>query len=413
MTTIIIKREFLTLLRSKGHRIALILVAVLILCAGIVGRILLSDESETQEQMGLGVAVGVEEQMGEYAPAVQAAFSGVGSVTVELEEGSSESWIKEQVKADHEGTIYLAIGGSNKQPVIYTSDDSASAAEAGVVSSLTPILVATTVDSMVEGGLTPEQASLLQSFLSPQIVSVETENTSLFAANPIGYLLGTITCMFLFIAILSGIAVISQGVVEEKSSRVVEIILATVHPWQLLLGKILGTGAYVMIQVTIWLGCSIAAAKIAGIPLEKISQEVNIASVFIFTLLWSIVGYLIFSSLIGAVSSTVSRQEDLGAIQTPFVFAMMVPFYLAIYLVPNVPDTLYTKILSWIPGFSSFMMPMRHAFGVVSAWELWGSFALAIATIPLLAVLAGRIYKNSVLRMGVRVSFADALKRSK
>ena len=103
-------------------------------------------------------------------------------------------------------------------------------------------------------------------------------------------------------------------------------------------------------------------------------------------LLWIILGYFTFAAITGGLAATVSRQEDLGAIQTPVIFLQLVPLYVAMYLVPYQPEATITKVLSYIPGLSPYLMPMRAATVVMPAvtscstvWLSMGSTGLPSA----------------------------------
>src|SRR5699024_3672260 len=160
---------------------------------------------------------------------------------------------------------------------------------------------------------------------------------------------------------------VSVGVVEEKSSRVVEILLATIRPTQLLAGKVLGVGVVALRQVIIFaVGGFIAAQATGGLD----GFELDRGSALGMLLQWVLLGFAIYVVLVGGLAALVSRQEDIGAVTTPMVFGMMIPFYLGIYLVPNAPEALATKVLSQIPFFSPFMMPVRIAFGTAETWEV-------------------------------------------
>lgn len=415
MTGLIAKREFSVLLASKAHRISIILIALLIIAGSLVGRYFMNKESTPEESTPEALPalhIGLETQMDDFS-------SALSNVTVEhnLPSGSSEKWIKERIleakkNADEEKSndsaevIYMALGGTAQQPLIYTSQGTIDLISGmGASNAIKNALVTSTVEKITGTALTAQQQTQIASSMNPTIIPVTTEKSTGFDANPIGYMTGLFSLMILFTAVITGSTTISQGIVEEKSSRVVEILLSTVKPRQLLLGKLLGIGAFILIQIGIWLVCGIIGVKILGIDVN-----ISLGYTALATLCWMIVGFFIFATLIAGMASRVSRQEDLAAVQTPVIFGMLIPFYLAVYLIPFQPDSLLTKILSFVPGFSSFMMPMRQSLNAASTWELAISFIIAIASIPLFAALSGRIYENSVLRMGKQVSFKEALR---
>jgi ABC-2 type transport system permease protein len=223
------------------------------------------------------------------------------------------------------------------------------------------------------------------------------------------YGVAMVALILLLIALITGAQMIAMGVVEEKSSRVVEILLATIRPTQLLAGKILGVGVYGLFQVT-FLGGSLTGSLVALGLVDSIS--INLGWTLAMLLVWFILGYALFALLFGAFASLVSRQEDIGAVTTPLTFLVLGPYYLAMFLVPEQPDSTLVRVLSEVPIFAPFMMPMRAALGTVLAWEMALAIALAIATIPGVVWVAGRMYQRGVLHMGGRMKFREALRKS-
>lgn len=231
--------------------------------------------------------------------------------------------------------------------------------------------------------------------------------------NPLGFIVGMVAVMFVAIPIFMGMGALNSGVVEEKTSRVVEIILTTVKPRTLLLAKLLGIGSAMLVFMACYLAGIVAGAGLAGV----LPSMGNLAAAHLnpwtfapAVLVWLAVGYFTFGGLSGALASTVSRQEDLGAVQTPVIFGAMIPMYVALYLVPYAPDTTVTHILSCCPFLSPFMMPMRMALGAVGVWEQLLAFAVQIATICLLSLLAGKVYERSILHTGERLKLRQALR---
>lgn len=231
--------------------------------------------------------------------------------------------------------------------------------------------------------------------------------------NPLGFIVGMVAVMFVAIPIFMGMGALNSGVVEEKTSRVVEILLTTVKPRVLLLAKLLGIGSAMLVFIACYLAGIVAGAGLAGV----LPSMGNLAAAHLnpwtfapAVLVWLAVGYFTFGGLSGALASTVSRQEDLGAVQTPVIFGAMIPMYVALYLVPYAPDTTVTHILSCCPFLSPFMMPMRMALGAVGVWEQLLAFAVQIATICLLSLLAGKVYERSILHTGERLKLRQALR---
>jgi ABC-2 type transport system permease protein len=106
----------------------------------------------------------------------------------------------------------------------------------------------------------------------------------------------------------------------------------------------------------------------------------------------------------------VSRQEDVGGVTGPATMLLVVGYVVGISVLPSSPDNPVAAVMSLLPVFSPTLMPMRLAMGAVPLWQTLLSLALAVATVPLLVVLTGRLYRNGVVRTGSRVGFREALR---
>jgi ABC-2 type transport system permease protein len=219
--------------------------------------------------------------------------------------------------------------------------------------------------------------------------------------------LGIIAGILIYMSLLLNGQMVAQGVVEEKSSRVVELLLSTIRPWQLMAGKVLGIGFVGLVQMVVIGGVGVAA----GLALDVLSISVSAAvGTVIWLVVWYLLGFVMYSLVFAALGALVSRQEDVGGVITPALMFVIVGYVIGISVLPSEPDNTLAEILSVIPVFAPTLMPMRLAMGGVPVWEAVLSVGLVLALIPLLVWLAGRIYGNAVMRSGARVKLKDALK---
>ena len=199
-----------------------------------------------------------------------------------------------------------------------------------------------------------------------------------------------------------GIAVAS-GVVEEKASRVIEVLLATVRPRAILAGKILGIGALGLLQLAVTAVVGLAAASASG-AIELDSGDVGTLAV---VLVWFLFGYLLWSSLYAIAGVMVSRQEDLQSSTTVLTVLLVIGYLLAFPSIDD-PDGGLAVVTSLVPLFSPIIMPLRVALGEASALEIAASLGLLIVAIAVLVPLGARIYERSVLRMGKPMKLREA-----
>ncbi|WP_066905111.1 ABC transporter permease [Millisia brevis] len=199
---------------------------------------------------------------------------------------------------------------------------------------------------------------------------------------------------------------VAMGVVEEKSSRVVELLLSTLRPMQLLWGKIFGIGAVGLAQMTVYGVVGVATGLATGTLTITGAALGTLASV----LGWFVLGYLFFAVLYAAGGSLVSRQEDVSSTTTPLTLLIMAMFFSAIFSINN-PDNTLIATLSWIPPFSAILMPLRIASGVATPLQIVTTVVLMILATALLSAVAARIYQRSILRVGRTVGWREAFAR--
>ena len=200
---------------------------------------------------------------------------------------------------------------------------------------------------------------------------------------------------------------VASGVIEEKSSRVVEVLLAAIRPRQLLAGKIFGIGLLGLLQLAVISGAGIALATLTGV----ISIPLHAVGTLAVALLWFVFGFSFYASLFAVAGALVSRMEELQNAIVPINLTILGSFFISINSV-NSPDTVLAKVASLLPFSSALAMPVRIAVGSASGWEALLSLAILTGSIAGLIPLAGRLYSGAVLRIGARVKLLDAWRAS-
>ncbi|MGW9628439.1 ABC transporter permease [Microbacterium sp. NPDC055521] len=196
---------------------------------------------------------------------------------------------------------------------------------------------------------------------------------------------------------------IAQSVVEEKQTRVVELLISAIPTRALLAGKVLGNTVLAMGQI-------IALAVIAIVGLIVTGQE-DVLSGIGAPILWFAVfflfGFVLLASLYAAAAAMVSRQEDIGSTTMPLMMLVMAPYFLVIFFNDN---PLVLTIMSYVPFSAPVAMPVRMFVGEAQWWEGALSLVILLASCVAAIVIAAKIYENSLLRMGSRVKLAEALR---
>ncbi|WP_136089772.1 ABC transporter permease [Auritidibacter ignavus] len=239
--------------------------------------------------------------------------------------------------------------------------------------------------------------------IAPEITILEDSDAQNFA---IMYLLGMIFGLVYFMAAILFGQTMASSVVEEKQSRIIEILLAAVPARAILFGKVLGNSIVAFAQIAL-----MALAAVIGILVNGDDEQMPLLSEqMIAPTLWFVlfftISFVMVAGMYAAVASMVSRNEDLGSISTPIVLLILVP-YLLIVMFPT--NTELVTAMSWIPFSAVVAMPIRVFTGEAALWEVLGSLGLLILTTALVLALAIRIYQNSVLKIGKAVKFREAL----
>ncbi len=212
-----------------------------------------------------------------------------------------------------------------------------------------------------------------------------------------------VSVIILFISVQIAGAYILMGVLEEKTSKVVELILSSISARDLLIGKVLGIGIIGLIQVFVLVGTIVIGAQVVGSDvLPTITLGMVVAGVA-----WFLVGYLFYGALFAAGAALVSRQEDAQSALAPITVLIMGAYFASLY-VAGEPDTDAARVLSLIPPIAPFAMPGRIAIGNVPAWEVALAFVLAGLSVLLVLSLAGKIYVRSVMHTDRALSWREA-----
>lgn len=196
---------------------------------------------------------------------------------------------------------------------------------------------------------------------------------------------------------------VATGVIEEKSSRVVEVLLSTIRARHLMAGKIAGIGTLGLIQLILIAIFAVSLATVTGaidIPADSLSAAA-------LTVGWFVLGFSFYAALFAVAGALVSRMEELQNAIVPINLVVFASFFISIGAVDD-PDSGIAKIASLLPISSALAMPVRMVLGSATTWEIVASLAIVIGSTALLIPLAGRVYAGAILRTGARVKVRDA-----
>jgi ABC-2 type transport system permease protein len=225
-----------------------------------------------------------------------------------------------------------------------------------------------------------------------------------FAARGIAYTL----LFFLYMLILLNSQLVMSSVAEEKTSRIAELLIASVDPAALLAGKVLAALTLALLQLVVWAGAgvifgsgAITGASASGSPVVALGGILSVITPFVLSafLAFFIIGQLQLSTMFAAFASLINRTEDLGSVTIPLVMPVVFALFIAIGTL-GAPDSPWSVTLSFVPLFAPFVMFARIAVSNVPLWQIAASLLINLLALWGIALLAGKIYRVGMLLYG-------------
>ena len=425
---LIIAREYMSIVGRKSFIFMTLGMPLLfiVIMAIPVGFGYLNDKGSTTQ------LISVVDETGRYAPALH----------------SDEMYtfiIEEGLTASNAHDFYnKAPNGIDAMVIIPSNVDSTGTVDILSKGTITPALVSTVRNFIADTIENAHLASLgipnLQQMVDKAHVDIDVrsiklsdegaQESSTDAAMGLGFMLSFITYMF----VLMYGAMIMNSVIEEKTNRIVEVVVSSCRPFQLMLGKIIGVGLVGLTQMAIWVVLLVIIGTVAGgmlggaAPTDVVSPEamaaaqetgfmesitrqilsINYVPILVNFVLYFIGGYLLYSSLFAGLGSAVDQASEASQFTTPVIFIMLIAFYAGIACAQN-PTGPMAVWCSIIPFTSPVVMMVRLPFGVPT-WQLILSLVLLIGTALAITWLAARIYRRGILHYGQKASFKDLFK---
>lgn len=252
-------------------------------------------------------------------------------------------------------------------------------------------------------GLTPTQIqSLMPNFT---ITTQQTEETEIGGNIMVMMLMS----LALFYAIYFCAYQVSSSITVEKTSKIIETLVTSTSPRNIVLGKTIGIGVVGLFQMILIIATAVISAKIF-LPAEIIESMLDLSNITpylgIMTLVYFILGYFAYALIYALTGSTVSKPEDIQAANTPAVFLCMIGFYLAYFTLTD-PTSSLNAVAAILPISSPFCMPIRIMMGLASGVEVAISIAVLVITILVIAKIAIKIYSDAILNYGTKLGLGE------
>jgi ABC-2 type transport system permease protein len=253
----------------------------------------------------------------------------------------------------------------------------------------------------------------------PVDVTVEmlVEKPGTKAVGEGGLMLSLLVGFLLYFLILLYGAQVMHSVQEEKTSRIAEVLVSSVHPTDLMLGKVLGVGAAALTQVGIWTifagGAFGARDRLAALGLPADSLALMSADVgpgmLLTSVLFLVLGFFLYATLFAAVGAAAASTEDAQRFTFPLILPLFIPMFLAEVIIGS-PRGSTAVLLSWIPFTAPLVVPMRMGAGGASPVEASAALALLAGSVVVVGWIAGKVYRVGILSTGTRPSLRELVR---
>ena len=429
--SIIIGREFNERVRKKSFIITTLLMPVLMLVLMAAPALIMNFSKGELKR------IAVIDESGLVAPALES------NEEIAYEPTSLTTDEARRELTDFFGVLYIGsdILQNSSNVRLYANSSTSLSIESDITGQIERILEAEKlknyhIDNLQQILDEVKTTVTLQTFRNDKSQEEDAQSQSSAVATATGYILGFVLYMFLLIY---G-SMVMQSVIEEKNNRVLEVIVSSVRPFELMMGKILGVAAVAVVQVLIWGVLIVVAGSVvmpqlmpadAMVSVQAMQQGMPdaamggmdsdmlqivaaltdlgyIVKIFVCLLLFIVGGYLLYSAMFAAVGSAVDNVQDASQLQMPVTLPIILALLMMIAVIkdPNSPLAFW---FSLIPFTSPVVMMARIPYGI-PAWEVALSLVLLYASFVAMVWLAGKIYRVGIFMYGKKPTFKELLK---
>lgn len=259
-------------------------------------------------------------------------------------------------------------------------------------------------------GVDPSLAAKLQSRINVEGQKVEKGGKTKEGSFLGEYLKAMMLCMLLYMLIILYGTALMRGVMEERNGKIAEVVLSSVRPFELMLGKIAGIASVGLFQFAIWfaMGLGLALANPMNF-VNKAGSAMLKPTEMILIVIYFLLGFFFYGAMYAAVGAMCSSEQEAQQVQTPVVMFLILPMLLLGLVLQN-PDAIWLQVLSFIPFFTPTLMMVRVSIVGVPLWQILGSIGALLVGIVFMAFLAGRIFRVGILMTGKRPTVPEILR---
>lgn len=426
---IVIRREFFERVSKKSFIISTLLMPILMLGL-MVAPALIAAFSQPEKRI-----IAVVDDSG----IIASSLNNDDNVEYVIMEQPIDSVLK---KTDIDGVLHInkdIMNSKSGSIAFYSNEASSMQIETGITSQIEQTIENERLKNYNIENL-DEILNSIKADISMQTFRLDEENNSSASSSFLSYIIGVIMTLILYLFLLLYGQMVMTSIIEEKNNRVLEIVVSSIKPAQLMMGKILGIGSVAVVQVLIWaimlviisgallpmlipteIMGDIAASNAGTLNAENAVTDIEmihalatlsnvgyILKIFSFLLVFLIGGFLFYSSLYVAIGSSVDNIQDAGQFQSIVVFPILIGFVLAMSIA-NDPNSTMATVMSLIPFTSPMVMIARIPFGIAT-WEIVTSLVILYISFILLVQLAAKIYRVGIFMYGKKPSIKEIIK---
>lgn len=416
---VIAKREYLQRIRSKGFWIATLILPLFVVAATILPSLLLARSRAEQKVVVVDVTGRVAPRLNEQRPDDQlekmrgriAQFEFLVEPPADGPQAQRAELDRRVMDKEIDAWIWIGRDVLTGAPVEYHAKTVSNVMTQEVLRDELSYVVRRV--RLADAGLDPDRVGSLS-----ESVDLETVRVSKEGSRAEGGLAGAAFAYILFLMLYMVLVIwgqqVMQGVLEEKSSRIIEVVLSAVKPFDLMMGKLTGICLVGLTQFGIWLGTMAAVtapgvmASVSALPEGVELPTVTVGMVVHFLLLF-ILGFFVFSTLYAAIGAAFNNLQEAQQVSGVAVFFLVIPVFLMIRII-NDPSSTFAVVASLIPLFTPLLMTLRISLEMPPLWQILLSYALTLSFLVVMVWFCARIYRIGILMYGKKPTFQELWK---
>ena len=351
---LVARREILERGRSRGFILSVLFTTLLVIGSFVVPALLFGDDEATRIGVVQPAPVGLDAALS--ATATQ--FDREIVVTPYADDAAADAAL---TAGDVDAIAEVPADLSGPGEVRFAEEE-----DQGIAQLVSGAVIGLRVNAVLaESGVDPGTLAAAQQPPAVEALDPQTE------ADQARFLVANIGAVLILVGIFSFGFTVLTGVVEEKQSRVVEVVLSTVRARDLLMGKVLGIGMLGLVQLAVFIAAALAAASFT----DALVLPTTTPGAIVLLAVWFVLGYALYSTALGFLGALASRMEEASNASTPVTMVAMISYFVAIFSVIQDPDGPVAVVATFFPPSAPFVVPLRAAFDAISPIEIAVSIA--------------------------------------